>query len=136
MGRVDESPEVPVGVSELEQEHRQLFSLINEIHGGVAKAKGEAFLRPILARLAESALVHFAHEELLLEQHGYAGLAAHKLQHEALTHRVAAVQKAFEAGDGWISAEVDELMAAWLAHHIGEIDNVYEPILHGQKVGG
>jgi hemerythrin len=104
------------------------------MHRGVARGDGEAVLGPLLAGLIAYSELHFAHEEQLLERHGYPGLEAHKQQHEALARTVLAVRKAYEAGEPSLPAEVENLLATWLQHHTGEIDSGYGPFLTSKGV--
>ena len=53
-----------------------------------------------------------------MQQSQFAGYAAHKAEHDALTRRVLNLQKEFDAGRVALSVEVMNFVRDWLARHI------------------
>ena len=53
------------GIGQIDEEHRKLFSLINEAAGLPKEARTPQTVKNILAHLSDYAANHFAHEEAL-----------------------------------------------------------------------
>ena len=81
-----------------DEEHQELFSLLNKLHdtvpGGDRAAIGSA-----LDGLLSSVGKHFASEEANLIKVNFADFPAHKAAHETLLAAGADLQKKFHAGE-------------------------------------
>ena len=90
-----------VGIEVVDEDHRQLFALIQEFHaaadsqGGVVNGEQMA---GILSRLDAYVKEHFAREELLQVEAGYDGYEENKRQHDELTHTLAVFIEKFHSG--------------------------------------
>ena len=60
-----------VNMAVLDQQHQQLMETVNELDQALRKGEGKAALDPVLDKLVEYALVHFAAEESLMELHKF-----------------------------------------------------------------
>jgi len=125
------SPDCSVGVPELDAQHRHLFELAARLQdavqtGQVARLLGEAF--ESLAAYSEG---HFQAEETLMSRSGYAGLPAHREEHERFRRKVRYFRRSLQLGKPGVGAEVVEFLHGWLARHIGEADQGYAAHLRG-----
>lgn len=64
-----------------------------------------------------------------MEAAGFAGLAAHKAEHEALVGTCADLQKKFHAGEADVTDEVGQMVKSWLESHIPTFDRGYAAVL-------
>ncbi len=72
-----------VGVSELDDHHRELFSLLNSNLKSVIDKNGDSkTISTDLKKLHEYAITHFKAEEDLLLKINYPDAEAHRLEHE------------------------------------------------------
>jgi len=85
MDKLTWSPAFETGVADIDDDHRAMFALANEIGDGVAK-QDEAF-RAELQRFIALAEAHFAKEEDLLVRSGYPDVEAHKAYHASLLNK-------------------------------------------------
>jgi hemerythrin-like metal-binding protein len=67
-----------VNLAVLNQQHQQLFDTVNELDQALRKEEGNAALDPILKKLVDYVLVHFAAEDALLQQHDSPGSCNHR----------------------------------------------------------
>ena len=81
-----------VGVPEIDSQHRELFARVDRLVEAVLHQDRQEAIR-LLGFLREYAVVHFAAEERLMEQSGYAALDAHLVEHRRFT----ATLRVFEA---------------------------------------
>ncbi|MDO8607419.1 MAG: bacteriohemerythrin [Phaeospirillum sp.] len=118
-----------VGIEVVDDDHRQLFALIQEFNAA-AQAQGGAVdagqMAAILTRLDAYVKGHFAREELLQVEAGYDGYEENKRQHDELTHTLAVFIEKFQSGGAGEAKAATEKMQAflgvWLSQHILKTD--------------
>jgi len=123
-----------VNISVLDSQHRNLVSMVNELHQAMVEGSGKDKLGQILSDLIKYTQGHFAAEERLMQSHGYPDFDAHKSQHEALTATVLEFQRRFLANEIGLTVEVMEFLKDWLVKHIMGSDKKYTPFLNAQGV--
>lgn len=111
-----------VGLQEVDEQHRVLVGLLNELHDAVRHHHGTAKCREILNRLAEYTRVHFTVEESLMRLLNYPEFVDHKHRHEELIQQVVDLQHKLDAGKASISFELLHFLKVWLTKHISESD--------------
>jgi diguanylate cyclase (GGDEF)-like protein/hemerythrin-like metal-binding protein len=114
------------GEPTIDQEHRNLFDLGNEMLDASfrAEAEPEAF-RAVLDRLVNHIVMHFHDEEQILAQRRYADLAAHESIHHALIKRAETLRSDVEAGHVTLGSLVDFIANTVIAHHLFKEDQKY-----------
>lgn len=114
-----------------DDEHKVLFGLLNKLYdlatGGADRADIGNALDALIAYVVE----HFAHEAKEMDAKGYAGLAAHKAEHDALVGICADLQKKFHAGDMDVTEDTGAFVKSWLDTHIPAFDMPYAGALNG-----
>lgn len=126
--------EYSVGIGEIDDQHKQLVAMVNDIHEAMAEGKGRDILGEILTKLITYTKQHFASEEALMEKHGFPDFPAHKVSHAKMTKRVLELQKEFEQSDVKHSIEVARFLQQWLNKHILETDKQYSSFLKNKGV--
>lgn len=124
-----------VGVRVLDEDHKRLVAIINELHDALKTGHGKDALGKVLDELVSYTKSHFAREEQFFTKTGYAGSAAHKKEHEDLTKQVLEVQRKFKNGEtGGLSLEVMVFLKDWLTNHIQGSDKKYGPYLNSKGI--
>ena len=124
-----------VGVKVLDDDHKRLVALINELHDALKTGHGKDALGKILDSLVSYTKSHFAHEEQFFARTNYPDSAAHKKQHDDLTKQVLEVQTKFKNGaTGNLSLEVMMFLKDWLTNHIQGSDKKYGPYLNSKGI--
>lgn len=121
-----------VGNPRIDQQHQELFSLIDQAFGAIGSDPVDEYelLWRILSSLLEYARRHFAEEEGMLEQAGYPKLTAHKVLHLDLLKKTEAQISALENGDAGVDAEnLCRFLKEWIEHHVLTVDRDYMPYL-------
>ena len=121
-------------IKSFDREHQHLVKLLNQLHQAMSEGKGQEVMGKILDDLISYTATHFAHEERVLKQHGYADFDAHKAQHEALKEQVSTLQQDFKAGRTMISVKVLNFLKQWLTEHIMGSDMDYSEFLQKKNV--
>jgi hemerythrin len=114
--------EYSVGYPEIDNQHKKLFELADQLHSAMTSGKGKDVLGKTLSDLITYTTGHFAAEERLMQMHHYPDYPKHKADHDTLTARVVGFQKEFEANRTALSIGLFQFLKDWLSHHIGETD--------------
>jgi hemerythrin len=123
-----------IGVQEVDAQHKQLVSLVNQLHQAMSQGKGKEVLGGILDSLILYTQQHFSAEERMLEQNQYPDLLEHKRQHVALTKKVVDFQQEFKGGTMGMSLDIMQFLKTWLQSHILGTDVKYVPLLHSKGI--
>jgi hemerythrin-like metal-binding protein len=130
MPRLEWTNKLNVGVYAIDAEHKNLVSLISQLHGAVLGRYGEDTIGEILDRLISDTKTHFANEERLFADTGYRNSVAHKRQHAELIEQVVALRTHFRSGaTGSLPIETVDFLGNWLVDHIQDSDKTYVPHL-------
>ena len=124
------SPAMSVGVQRLDEDHKKLIAMINELHDGMLAGHSNEVVGDVLHRLASYTVEHFRREEEYFAQTHYPGTAAHHQQHEILKKKVMAEIQKFNAGSVGLGMETLSFLRDWLKHHIQESDKAYSAHLN------
>jgi hemerythrin len=128
------NPDLSVGVRVLDEDHKKLIAMINELHDSMLKGHSNDVVGGVLRRLANYTVEHFQREEKFFAQTNYPAAAAHKREHEKLKTQVMAEIQKFQAGTAGIGMETLTFLRDWLKHHIQESDKAYRSHLNQHGV--
>src|SRR5208282_2513037 len=124
-----------VGVVVLDEDHKKLVGMLNGLYDAMQAGQGRDSLGRILNELVQYTKFHFAREEKLFSQTGYAAAVPHKQEHDALTHQVLDVQQKYAAGaSATLSLDVMQFLKNWLVSHIQGSDQKYRPHLNAKGI--
>jgi hemerythrin len=118
-----------VGIGVIDDDHKKLLTLINNLQTAVYYPTGEAFERQALKELVDYTKYHFGREEELMRKHDYPGLDDHKKQHDEMIARVGGFMDAYERDREHTVEEMTEFLKTWLIKHINGTDQLYSPYL-------
>jgi len=118
------SDDYSVHVQEIDEQHKVLVGLLNELHVAIIEHHGKNTSRAVLDRLAEYTRTHFLLEESLMRLTHFPGFEVHKRQHEELISQVQELQKKLDNENVTITFELLHFLKNWLVHHINESDKV------------
>lgn len=122
-----------VKVARFDDQHKQLFRLIDELHQGMKNRQVKEKMGGILNELLKYTKSHFAQEEQALLAIGYPDLACHCAEHKKFTSKIEEMINDFSCGVAGISIELMEFLNKWLANHILQTDHAYVPMMTGSN---
>ncbi|MBF0255549.1 MAG: bacteriohemerythrin, partial [Gammaproteobacteria bacterium] len=110
--------EYRIGIDVIDQHHRYLFDLVNDLQEVVSARRGSRQVARILNALAKYAEVHFRAEERMMEHYGYPALERQKHQHAYFERMVGEFYD--ELHHSPLTAQFDILLYLrdWLIKHI------------------
>ena len=113
-----------VYVPEIDEEHKALFRLCDEVYGAMMEGAGLSSVTPKLRELAAQALAHFAHEEKLMRSSRYPSRAWHRAQHDVIRAKLAELARALEQGDREAVRAALDFTSAWFQTHTAVSDRM------------
>ncbi len=114
--------EYGVGLLEIDQQHRLLINLINDLYMAIHENKSTEATADFLTRLKEYTLMHFATEKEIMSGNNYPGLDDHLSQHKEMILKLAEVESKHVCGKLGLCSELIIFLREWLTKHICESD--------------
>lgn len=110
------------GVAEMDEQHQNLFSLVNDLHEAMSEGKADDEVGRILGELQEYAEYHFADEEGFMKDCGYSHDCSecffdHKGAHREFEAEVNELVEQHEAGQP-VTFDTMNFIKNWLTGHI------------------
>jgi hemerythrin-like metal-binding protein len=121
---------VKIGI--IDMQHKNLVSIINELHQAMVAGHGKEQLGKILSNLINYTHVHFKTEETFMESHQYPEFTSHKSEHDRLTKTVLDFQAKFQRNEVGLTIEVMDFLKNWLGKHILGVDKRYAPFFNAK----
>lgn len=126
------SDEYSVGVKLIDNDHRELFETVNELHAEIESTPSPQKMREITDRLTRYAQEHFEREEHLMAEYHYPHLTQHRQRHHDFIRMVYAIRKIeLECPDRLDPQRLLDFLEGWLRRHILKEDKDYVPALRG-----
>lgn len=119
----DES--LSVGVQEIDNQHKKLVEIINELHDAMKEGKGRKLLGDIIKRMEEYTVYHFGTEEKHFVEFHYEQAESHKAEHRGFIAKVEDFQKRFSESNIELTIEVMNFLKDWLLNHIKVSDKKF-----------
>lgn len=123
-----------VNIKEINEQHKKLIAMINDLNSAMGSGKGKDVMGQILSGLVEYTKTHFKREEELMQKHQYPGYLNHKALHDSLTKQVVDTMNKFQEGKTIETVEVMSFLKDWLVTHIQNTDRKYTAHLNGRGV--
>ena len=124
--------ELSIGIEEIDNDHKYLFDLVNNLHEVIAEDGELADIGRVLGRLAEYAAAHFTREEWVMQRYDYPHREAHVLLHSQLLDRLAVLIHELEVGNRAVSTHTVEFLRSWAMDHIAGHDKDLAEFLKGR----
>ncbi|MDH5785550.1 MAG: bacteriohemerythrin [Chromatiales bacterium] len=125
MGMVEWKEEYSVDIQEIDEQHKCLINIMNELYTALASKSNRDLLGDIINKLVEYTKIHFAVEETMMRIFHYEGYEKHKEIHDNIVRRVGEYQAKFLAGDDKVGMELLMFLKEWLFDHIQKVDKEY-----------
>lgn len=121
-----------VNIKEIDEQHRKLVDMVNQLHGAMLKGEGKMVVGPILAELTAYTQYHFSTEEGLMQKYSYPSISSHRLEHQKFVQKVGDFKSQYDAGSIGLSNEVMHFLADWLKDHILGTDKKFAPFFNSK----
>lgn len=123
-----------LGIRQLDEQHKQLVQMINDLHQALVANQGQLALRDIVQRMAAYTEFHFTTEEAYLKRQDYPGLAGQQQEHALFAAKARELKERIDAKGFVLTLEVIRFLRDWLSDHILVSDRAYAPFLLAKGV--
>ena len=129
------SEKLSVGIPSIDQQHKTLVDMINELNSAMINKKSRSVMLNIVDGLKQYVVTHFSAEEKLFDQFRYPETQPHKVIHQKFVEKVSEFEEALKSDQATVSIDVMNFLKDWLVEHIMGTDKQYGPFLkkHGVK---
>lgn len=135
MPLIEWTAELSVGIDSIDEQHKKLVNMINALNDAMLTNSSHELLGKIFTGLAAYTQKHFAYEENMFAEYGYADSEEHKRQHNELIAQVIELKEKFIANPQRImSADLMLFLKRWLTNHIMRTDKEYSEFLISKGV--
>jgi len=113
-----------VGIPIIDDQHKGLFALVNDMFNHVVGDAQEekAYFKKVIEKAVEYVKVHFSTEEKIMLRAKFSGYSEHKKAHDAFVLTVVEKVQDFEAGKNLILLEFTQFLKEWILMHIAIMD--------------
>jgi len=117
MALIEWKDEFSVGVPDVDHEHQELITLINELYETMNSGAGDYTVMDFLGEIYAHVSAHFALEEKIMRERRYDQYAGHKADHEKLLDELRDIMDAWEENDYFSDDEFAEALEQWFTEH-------------------
>jgi hemerythrin-like metal-binding protein len=107
-----------VGIDIIDEHHRYLFDLINDLFDVVEHKRGARQVARLIKSLDAYAKVHFRAEEQMMGHYAYEGISRQEHQHHAFEEKISEFYEEMHANPLVAQFDVLTYLRDWLVHHI------------------
>jgi hemerythrin-like metal-binding protein len=120
--KLEWKPSLTLHDRKVDEQHRELFELINNIiEQGTLDARSAKFVT-LLNQLTDYGLQHFETEEDLMLKLNYPNYESHKQSHKKYTYNIAMFNFNFHEDHGTDPNQVINFIRSWWLNHILSLD--------------
>lgn len=107
----------------IDQDHRKLVDLVNELHTATTAGQGRAVVSKIMSELIFYTTDHLVREEQEMERVGFPNLEEHKRYHAEFMAGIHELVDKQTKGSITVAAQLSTLLRDWLSIHIRRSDH-------------
>lgn len=122
-----------VGIKEIDNQHKGLVILVNELFKLRSKGKAKDNTNEIFIHLTEYTKKHFYTEEAMLIKFAYKDYTQHKKEHEKFIVKLNDLNTEIDNGKVTITIEILNFLKDWLLNHIMISDKKYSSIISAEN---
>ena len=123
------------GITEIDQDHKVLIDLINDLYEAMQDGSGGALLLPIFSALKHYTETHFAKEEGYMVECDVPDQENHFQEHRMMVEKLADLERRHRKGEAAISLQTLTFLRDWLKNHICAVDQAMASQLRDKGIG-
>ena len=123
------SEKYSVGINEIDNQHKGLVILINELFTLMSEGKAKANMEDVFNHLTDYTKKHFYTEEAMIIKYAFPEYKEHKSEHNSFIEHLSQLKEDFRNEKNAISVKVLNFLKDWLLNHIMISDQKYSPFI-------
>ncbi len=133
--------DLSVGVDEIDNQHKVLFSRINNLVTAIKQHRCKDEIDNTIRFLEEYAATHFAYEEKYMQDSHYPEYPRHKAHHARYLEHLSELKKEAAAprvkgGSYDLSVTANQMVVDWIIDHIMKVDRKFGDYLKSRSRRG
>jgi len=125
MEKIQWSEALSVGVNEIDEQHRKLVDIINNLLDATVLGIDSDIVSDIISRMVDYIDYHFGTEETYMTRFRYPELVSHRNEHRVFIRKVFELRKQHVQDKQDLSLDVLTFLMNWFRRHITETDAAY-----------
>ena len=130
MALIEWSDDFSVGVADIDEEHKGLIDLINQLYANLQRGASADEVADFFGEIYANISAHFALEEKIMRESGYQEYAAHKNEHEQLLDEIRDLMDEYEQHSAIDESELSARLQTWFGNHFKTMDSRLHKALH------
>ncbi len=122
MSLLEWKSEYSVGIASMDDEHREMIGLINDVYAKLGAAPDTAEIEDCLESIFTTISMHFALEERIMRDSGFGEYEDHKDDHELLLDEIRDLMDEFVADADNGAKVLEERLSSWFGKHFASFD--------------
>ncbi|MCG8571880.1 MAG: bacteriohemerythrin [Spirochaetes bacterium] len=114
-----------VNIIEIDDEHKKIINIINELHDSMLQRAAKSAMSDILKNLIDYTVFHFTKEQKYFEKYNYPHKVDHINKHKEFVDKIKDFQKGHEEDRMFLSIDVMNFLKSWLTDNIMGSDHEY-----------
>ncbi|MCL2139581.1 MAG: bacteriohemerythrin [Treponema sp.] len=116
-----------VGIKIIDDQHKGLINLVNDLFNHVTGNREEEYLyfKKIIQSAVQYVKVHFKTEEEIMSQANFPGYSEHKKEHDKFIMNILDMVNNYEKGIKLTLSEFTKFLREWILTHIAIMDKQY-----------
>lgn len=106
----------------IDEDHRHLVDLVNELHTATSAGRGQEIVAKILAALIDYTADHLRREEHQMASVNFPKLERHRQGHAKFIENLHDLQNKYAAGSITVASQLSTVLRDWLSLHIRRSD--------------
>jgi len=125
MALIQWTSELEIGYKIIDDQHKKLVDLLNDLHGAMIQGKSKEILASILKELIKYTGYHFKDEEGYMKKFNYQDFNNHCIEHDNFVKKMLGYQDDFANQKALLSIDIMNFLKDWLINHIMGTDRKY-----------
>ena len=119
-----------VEVEEIDNQHKRMFAVINELMDLISTNTPEEHLGEITDGLINYKKFHFATEEKYFKEFNYEGAEEHIQKHKEFNDKLSLLREKYPKNTIDFAFELVDFLEDWLINHLMVVDQKYKECFH------
>lgn len=123
-----------VGVPSIDDQHRKLVEMINNLYNEFYKGITDDFLQNLIKELEKYTVYHFSYEEKFMKLYSYDGYKEHKGEHDQFIEQIQGFKTTVSKDNKTAVIDFATFLKNWLLKHIMGTDKKYTKLFSEKEL--